>query len=118
MKAISIITMIIMLGFVVCGIALVGLGIVDDITTKEVETYTVGMEIIEKDYSTYYVKNSGTRTNYILNVRGSGESFVEKVGEQTYAKYAVGDIVEVEVRVMESRTNEWKEYTILGFSEE
>lgn len=118
MKAISIITMIIVLGFVLCMIALMGINIVDDMTTKEVETYTVGMEIIEKDYSTYYVKNSGTHTNYILNARGSGESFVEKVGEQTYAKYAVGDIVEVEVRVMESRTNEWKEYTILGFSEE
>ena len=118
MRAVSIITMIIILVFIACLIGLLGLGVVDNITTKEVETYTVGMEIIEKDCSTYYVKNSGTRTSYILNARGSGESFIEKVGEQTYAKYAVGDIVEVEVRVMESRTREWKEYTILGFSEE
>ena len=115
MKVIPILITVIIVIFMLAICTIAVCAFIETATEEEVETYIVGMEIIEKDYSTYYIKNSGARTEYILNARGSGESFVEKVGEQTYAKYAVGDIVEVEVRVMETKTRIWKEYTILGF---
>jgi hypothetical protein len=81
----------------------------------EVETYTVGMEIIEKDFSSYYKYYEGTETEYIINARGSGEAFVKSVSPNVYAQYAVGDVVEVEVRVMENRVGSFrKEFKILG----
>lgn len=84
-------------------------------TETEVETYTVGMEIIEKDFSSYYQKFEGVKTEYIINARGSGEAFVENVSSNVYAQYAVGDVVEVEVRVMENRVGSFrKEFKILG----
>lgn len=84
-------------------------------TETEVETYTVGMEIIEKDFSSYYQKFEGVKTEYIINARGSGEAFVENVSSNVYAQYAVGDVVEVEVRVMENRVGTFrKEFKILG----
>ena len=84
-------------------------------TETEVETYTVGMEIIEKDFSSYYKKYEGVKTEYIINARGSGEAFVESVSSNVYAQYAVGDVVEVEVRVMENRVGTFrKEFKILG----
>ena len=84
-------------------------------TETEVETYTVGMEIIEKDFSSYYQKFEGVKTEYIINARGSGEAFVENVSPNVYAQYAVGDVVEVEVRVMENRIGTFrKEFKILG----
>ena len=77
-------------------------------TETEVETYTVGMEIIEKDFSSYYQKFEGVKTEYIINARGSGEAFVENVSSNVYAQYAVGDVVEVEVRVMENRVGSFR----------
>lgn len=84
-------------------------------TETEVETYTVGMEVIEKDFSSYYKKFEGVKTEYIINARGSGEAFVMSVSSNVYAQYAVGDVVEVEVRVMENRIGIFrKEFKILG----
>lgn len=109
---------IIMWAFLVLAvIALIGIitiSVVEWTTQEEVETYTIGMEVIEKDYSVYYVKNSGTRTEYILNLRGSGHAIVMKVNEQTYAKYAVGELLEVEVIELESALGTHVEYRIVG----
>ena len=84
-------------------------------TETEVEIYIVGMEIIEKDFSSYYKKYEGVTTTYIINARGSGEAFVQSVSPNVYAQYAVGDVIKVEVRVMENRVgNLRKEFEILG----
>ena len=109
---------IIMWAFLVLAvIALIGIitiSVVEWTTQEEVETYTIGMEVIEKDYSVYYVKNSGARTEYILNLRGSGHAIVMKVNEPTYAKYAVGELLEVEVIELESALSNYVEYRIMG----
>ena len=99
---------------VIALIGIITISVVEWTTQEEVETYTIGMEVIEKDYSVYYVKNSGTRTEYILNLRGSGHAIVMKVNEQTYAKYAVGELLEVEVIELESALGTHVEYKIVG----
>ena len=86
MKKISFGEIIVWTFLVLAVVALIGIitiSVVGWATEEEVETYTIGMEVIEKDYSVYYVKNSGTRTEYILNLRGSGHAIVIKVNEQT-----------------------------------
>ena len=81
----------------------------------EVESYIVGMEIIEKDFSSYYEKYEGEKTTYIINAKGSGEAFIQKVSPKIYANYEVGEIVEVEVTVFEDNFGNFrKEYKILG----
>ena len=117
MKKISFGEIIVWAFLVLAVIALIGIitiSVVEWTTEEEVKTYTIGMEVIEKDYSVYYVKNSGTRTEYILNLRGSGHAIVMNVGEQTYAKYAVGELLEVEVIELESALSTDIEYRIVG----
>lgn len=88
--------------------------VTDKLTTYEVERYTVGAEVTHSDYTSYYKKNSGTITNYVLGVRNDDFSTVFNVSAETYAKYAVGDVVEVEVREMASKYNTWCDYYLLG----
>lgn len=102
---------IFLLGLLVCGAYH---GIVDKLTTYEVERYTVGAEVSHSDYTSYYKKNSGTITKYVLAVRNDDFSTVFNVSAETYAKYAVGDVVEVEVREMASKYNNWNDYYLLG----
>lgn len=88
--------------------------IVRKVTTYEVESYTVGAEVTHSDYTSYYKKNSGTITKYVLAVRNDDFSTVFNVSAETYAKYAVGDVVEVEVREMANKYNTWYEYDLIG----
>jgi hypothetical protein len=88
--------------------------VTDKLTTYEVERYTVGAEVSHSDYASYYKKNSGTITEYVLAVRNDDFSTVFNVSAETYAKYTVGDIVEVEVREMASNYNNWFEYYLIG----
>lgn len=79
----------------------------------EVETYIVGMEIIEKDFSSYYKTYEGEQTTYVINAKGSDEAFVQEVSSEIYAKYEVGEVVDVEVTVFENNLGEFrKEYEI------
>ena len=88
--------------------------IVKKVTTYEVESYTVGAEVSQSDYTSYYQKREGTITKYILAVRNDDFSTVFNVSAETYAKYAVGDVVEVEVREMANKYNTWYEYDLIG----
>lgn len=83
-------------------------------TSEEIETYTVGAEISHMDYSTYYVKNSGARTKYIIAVRNDEFATVFEVSGSEYAKKSVGDIVEIEVEITADLFGEYTEYNYLG----
>jgi hypothetical protein len=107
------ILIILVILFVVAVLGLVVMSVIDEVSETEVETYVVGMEVVEKDYSTHYVKYEGTKHSYIINAIGSGEEFVMEVSESEYAHHAVGDIIYVEVKVLERNSGIYKEYKIL-----
>ena len=88
--------------------------VVGKVTTYEVESYTVGAEVTHSDYTSYYKKNSGTITKYVLAVRNDDFSTVFSVSAETYAKYAVDDVVEVRVKEMANKYNTWYEYDLIG----
>lgn len=70
----------------------------------EVENYVVKMEIIEKDYSSYYAyRNGGDITNYIINARNEDDAFTKKVSERIYSKYAVGDEIFVKIQITKNK---------------
>ncbi len=84
-------------------IALIGIaitmvvGALTAITTEEViATETLEAVVTNTDYSTYYIKNQGKKTEYIISVRGDDFSNVFSVSGAVYAKYAVGDVVKVD----------------------
>lgn len=88
--------------------------VVKEITKEEIESYTVGAEVSHTDYTQYYSKHHGTRTDYIIAVRNDDFATVFNVSAETYAKYAVGDVVEVEVREMANKYDTWYEYDLIG----
>lgn len=71
----------------------------------EVESYTEGYEVMRKEY------DSGM---YYLTCANDFHRFVSEVTKDDYAKYHNGDIVEVEVKVMDSKTDYFNTYKILG----
>ena len=73
-----------------------------DYMTAEVERYSIGMEITHAEESTYYIKNSGTRTTRTFYLRGDDKTMAINVNAETYARFKQGDWVEVEIRVTES----------------
>lgn len=75
-------------------VVLVGL-VVADTQKTEVETYTVGCEVAFKEY------NEKMRECYLF-VRNDDFMDMVMVDSDTFDEYKEGDIVEVEVRVMES----------------
>ena len=83
-------------------IALIGIviamaiGALTAITTEEVvSTEILDAVVTNTDYSTYYIKNQGKKTEYIVSVRGDDFSNVFSISGAVYAKYAVGDVVKV-----------------------
>jgi hypothetical protein len=81
---------------IVIGLSIVGLGLTQRFTEETVSTEIVEAVVTNTDYSSYYQKNSGTKTSYIVAVRGEDFSTVFTVSGSVYAKYTIGDIAEIE----------------------
>ena len=75
---------------------------VDNCTGTEIEHYSIGMEITHAEESTYYIKNSGTRTTRTFYLRGDDKTMAIDVNAETFARFTQGDWVEVEIQVTES----------------
>ena len=79
-------------------VALLGIIIFGTITTEVVETYTIEATITDKDIVEEYRKSR----DYLLFWVNGEESGELEVGSHTYARYAVGDLIPIEVTVKES----------------
>lgn len=93
LPAVLVILLIAFVGFLIT----MAVGALITITTEEVKaTETLEAVVTNTDYSTYYIKNQGKKTEYIISVRGDDFSTVFTVSGAVYAKYAVGDVVKVD----------------------
>lgn len=101
--------------FLVAGLVFIlCLTVVQDVSTKEIESYTEGFEISNMDYSVHHIKNGGVKTTYVMGVRNDTDAHTFYVDANTWAKYKEGDIVEVKVMIMESNiTGEFKTYELI-----
>ena len=79
-------------------ILLIGVILFGSITTREVETYTIEATITDKSIVDEYRKPR----DYLLFWVDGEESGELEVGSNTYARYAVGDLIPIEVTVKES----------------
>jgi hypothetical protein len=85
-------------------VALVGgliCGVVYECSATEVETYTVGCEVSQMAYAEEVMSRSSSRPSYKMGVRNDDFATTFDISAEEFAKYAVGDIVEVEVTVYE-----------------
>ena len=112
--------------FIVCAIAITTIGFCvvafgamcyDTAKTEEVEVFSVGCEVSQMVYAE--VSRSTSRPVYKMGVRNDEFAVVLDITDAQFAKYVVGDIVEVEVRVYESGLGTFTyEYKLLGYCNE
>ncbi len=105
-------TMVILAILVVGGLAL---GVFATITRVEVEVYTVGAEVSQMAYAEETVSRSSSRPVYKMGVRNDEFAYTFDITDAQFAKYAVGDVVEVEVTIWEYFDGELSyEYKLIG----
>lgn len=93
---------IIVMVILVAMLSVVVLDIINDYAVTEIECYSIAMEITHAETSTYYVKNRGTNTTRTFYLRGDDRVISVNVSAETFARFAQGDWIEVEITVKES----------------
>lgn len=76
-------------------------GAVYECSATEIETYTVGCAVSQMAYAEETMSRSSSRPSYKMGVRNDDFSATFNISAEEFAKYAIGDIVEVEVIVYE-----------------
>lgn len=104
--------MIILIVLVIGGLAV---GVFATMTRVEVEVYTVGAEVSQMAYAEESVSRSQSRPVYKMGVRNDEFAHTFDITDTQFAKYAVGDVVEVEVTIWEYFDGEFVyEYKLIG----
>lgn len=104
--------MIILIILVIGGLAI---GVFATMTRVEVEVYTVGAEVSQMAYAEEAVSRSQSRPVYKMGVRNDEFAHTFDITDTQFAKYAVGDVVEVEVTIWEYFDGELMyEYKLIG----
>lgn len=81
----------------------------------EVEIYSVGCEVSQMAYAEETVSRTQSRPVYKMGVRCDDFATTLDITSSQFAQFAVGDIVEVEVTVMENAFGElYNTYKLLG----
>lgn len=104
--------MIILIVLVIGGLVV---GVFATMTRVEVEVYTVGAEVSQIAYAEESVSRSQSRPVYKMGVRNDEFAYTFDITDTQFAKYAVGDVVEVEVTIWEYFDGEFVyEYKLIG----
>lgn len=84
-------------------------------TAEEVEVYSVGCEVTQMAYAEETTGRSSSRPVYKMGVRCDEFAYTFNITSEQFARYAVGDVVEVEVTVWEYRDGKLDNtYRLLG----
>jgi hypothetical protein len=82
---------------------------------EEIERYSVGCEVTQMAYAEESVSRSHSKPVYKMGVRNDDFATTLNVTGEQFAQFVVGDVVEVEVRVIEFTGGERiYEYKLLG----
>lgn len=86
----------------------------DELATTEVETYTIGCEVSQMAYAEEATGRSSTQPVYKMGVRNDDFAITLEITDRQFAQYVVGDVVEIEVTVIETGLGTVKyEYKII-----
>lgn len=82
---------------------------------EEIERYSVGCEVTQMAYAEESVSRSHSKPVYKMGVRNDDFATTLNITGEQFAQFVVGDVVEVEVRVIEFTGGERiYEYKLLG----
>lgn len=82
---------------------------------EEVERYSVGCEVTQMAYTEENISRSHSKPVYKMGVRNDDFATTLNITGEQFAQFVVGDVVEVEVRVVEFTGGERiYEYKLLG----
>ena len=82
---------------------------------EEVERYSVGCEVTQMAYAEESISRSHSKPVYKMGVRNDDFATTLNITGEQFAQFVVGDVVEVEVRVIEFTGGERiYEYKLLG----
>jgi hypothetical protein len=85
------------------------------VNQTEVEIYSVGCEVSQMAYAEETVSRTQSRPVYKMGVRNDDFATTLDITSDQFAQFMVGDIVEVEVTVMENAFGElYNTYKLLG----
>lgn len=85
------------------------------VTECEVERFSIGCEVSHMDYAEEATSRSTTRPKYVMGVRSNELCATLEISAEQFAEFVVGDIVEVEVVIVENKIGEQRtEYNLLG----
>ena len=86
----------------------------DELKTETVETYIVGCEVSQMAYAEEATGRSTTRPIYKMGVRNNDFAVTLEINDRQFAQYIVGDVVDIEVTVIETGMGAVKyEYKII-----
>lgn len=89
--------------------------VVVTVCNTEVEIYSVGCEVSQMAYAEETVSRSSSKPVYKMGVRNDDFAVTLDITSNQFAQFAVGDVVEVEVTVMENAFGElYNTYRLLG----
>lgn len=88
--------------FILFCVAILLLLLADVATSHEVESYTVGCEVTQLAYAEKTVSRAGSREVYKMGIRNDDFATTLEISASDFARYVVGDVVEIEVVVLES----------------
>ena len=96
-------------------VGLLAFGVFLACNQTEVEVYSVGCEVSQMAYAEETVSRSQSKPVYKMGVRNDDFAVTLDITSNQFAQFAVGDIVEVEVTVMENAFGElYNTYRLLG----
>ncbi len=85
------------------------------VNQTEVEIYSVGCEGAQMAYAEETISRSQSKPVYKMGVRNDDFAVTLDITSNQFAQFAVGDIVEVEVTIMENAFSElYNTYKLLG----
>ena len=81
----------------------------------EIEIYSVGCEVSQMAYAEEIISRSQSKPVYKMGVQNDDFAVTLDITSNQFAQFAIGDIVEVEVTVMENAFGElYNTYRLLG----
>lgn len=96
-------------------VGLLAFGLYIGCNQTEVEIYSVGCEVSQMAYAEETVSRTQSKPVYKMGVRNDDFATTLEVTSNQFAQFMVGDIVEVEVTVMENAFGElYNTYKLLG----
>lgn len=82
-------------------IAISGIIVIDELWNVELESYSTEMKITHCESTSYYVRNEGMRITHTFYLKNDNSTIALDVNPQTYASYSEGDVIQVNIQVLE-----------------